>query len=121
MTGWITAGMCRSGSNLYMHYIHIYSDGSYIFFSFPSAQASSYTSFSALLTALRNLFGERRFSCNGAYEISVNVFGTIQYGYVDAQASSLGTVAINPNGQLIEISITEMSTIVDTVVPIISN
>ena len=123
--GAVTNAKIVAGSNLYMHYVHVLSpDAVNAFFSFPSAQASKYTSLSTLFPALRNLFGIALFSCNGLFRISNGAFGTIQYGYMSPQqANLLYLCGTDLKGSQVENELTTGSAmqVTDTVVPIISN
>ena len=120
--GWITAGMCKSGSNLYIHHIFLGNSQTQVSFSFPSAQASSYNSLQDLIPALGKIFAGNFFSCNGVktypkmsilYQAQIFRNSTkISFNYINIEENSTSTFALD---------ISDSSTSVkDIVVPIIA-
>ena len=125
MTGWITAGMCGSGSNLYMHYVSLYEASNKFIFSFPSTASSTYTSLGPLLADLHKATKSRRFPCNGVVKFNQGSYAIVWAGTTsDIDNYSVVFDTIDSDGYYTSYTIKEYTsnfTILDSVVSIIKS
>lgn len=123
MTGWITAGMCRSGSNLYMHYVKIYAVRCCAYISFLSNDLSTYTDIESLFINLEGRFSQNEIPCNGYVEVDT-VADTIYSCSMDTLAKNLTVNLIQEDNNITtwyKLNASNIISVTDRVVPVLAS